>query len=132
MTDFSTPLPLYAPVHIFDDLPAIPPVTYVLNGWPISQTKKLTTFEYRIHWNINIPINSLTLSWRRPLSYRNQSIDFQIKSMDWFLYDNGLSLERVKSHNCPKIFQLISVTLSHINSIIIVHFKSMLFKFPSC
>ena len=49
MTDFSTPLPLYAPVHIFDDLPAIPPVTYVRNGWPISQTKKLTTFEYRIH-----------------------------------------------------------------------------------
>ena len=32
----------------------------------------------------------LTLSWRRPLSYRNQS-----KSMDWFLYDNGLRHERV-------------------------------------
>ena len=32
----------------------------------------------------------LTLSWRRPLSYRNQSIDLQSKSMDWFLYDNGL------------------------------------------
>ena len=30
----------------------------------------------------------LTLSWRRPLSYRNQS-------MDWFLYDNGLRHERV-------------------------------------
>ena len=36
------------------------------------------------------------LSWRRPLSYRNQSIDLQIKSMDWFLYDNGLRHERVK------------------------------------
>ena len=44
ITDFSTPLPLYAPVHIFDDLPhlpttptapSIPPVAYVLNGWPI-------------------------------------------------------------------------------------------------
>ena len=38
----------------------------------------------------------LTLSRRRPLSYRNQSIDLQSKSMDWFLYDNDLRLERVK------------------------------------
>ena len=38
----------------------------------------------------------LTLSRRRPLSYRNQSIDLLCKSMDWFLYDNGLRLERVK------------------------------------
>ena len=27
----------------------------------------------------------LTLSWRRPLSYRNQSIDSLFKSLDWFL-----------------------------------------------
>ena len=39
----------------------------------------------------------LTLSWRRLLSCTNQSIDLQSKSMDWFLYDNGLRLERVKS-----------------------------------
>ena len=38
----------------------------------------------------------LTLSWRRLLSYRNQSIDFLCKSMDWFLYDNDLHHERVK------------------------------------
>ena len=38
----------------------------------------------------------LTLSWRRPLSYRNQSIDLVCKSMGWFLYDNGLRHERVK------------------------------------
>ena len=38
----------------------------------------------------------LTLSWRRPLSYRNQSIDLRYKSMDWFLYDNGFRHERVK------------------------------------
>ena len=38
----------------------------------------------------------LTFSWRRPLSYRNQSSDLQSKSMDWFLYDNGLRHERVK------------------------------------
>ena len=35
--------------------------------------------------------NKLTLSRRRPLSYRNQSID-----IDWFLYYNGLRHERVK------------------------------------
>ena len=39
---------------------------------------------------------SLTLSWRRPLSYRNQSIDLLCKSMDWFLYDNGPRHERDK------------------------------------
>ena len=38
----------------------------------------------------------LTLSWRGSLSYRNQSIDLQSKSMGWFLYDNGLRHERVK------------------------------------
>ena len=38
----------------------------------------------------------LTLSWRRSISYRNQSIDLGSKSMDWFLYDNGLRHERVK------------------------------------
>ena len=39
----------------------------------------------------------LTLSWRGPLSYRNQSIYSLCKSMDWFLYDNGLRDERVNS-----------------------------------
>ena len=34
-------------------------------------------------------VQILPLSWRGPLSYRNQSIDLQRKSMDWFLYDNG-------------------------------------------
>ena len=39
----------------------------------------------------------LTLSWRSPLSYR--------KSMDWFLYDNGLRHERVKLLlSCPYWF----------------------------
>ena len=40
----------------------------------------------------------LILSWRRPLSYRNQSIDLLCKSMDWFLYDNDLRHERVKMY----------------------------------
>ena len=39
----------------------------------------------------------LTLSWRRSLSYRNQSIDLQGKSMDWFIHDNGFRHKRVKA-----------------------------------
>ena len=38
---------------------------------------------------------TLTFSWRRPISYRSQSIDFLRKSMDWFLYDIGLRQERL-------------------------------------
>ena len=70
-------------------------------------------------------LKKLTLSWRRPLSYRNpsidllcksmgwlsyrnQSIDLLCKSMDWFLYDIGPRHERVKQ-TVPKI-----ITLTHI------------------
>ena len=49
----------------------------------------------KLMWNIMHCI-FLTLSWRRPLWYRNQSIDLQSKSVDWFLYDNGLRLKKVK------------------------------------
>ena len=45
---------------------------------------------------LNDAFRSLTHSWRRQLSYGNQSIDLGSKSMDWFLYDNGLHHERVK------------------------------------
>ena len=47
---------------------------------------------------------TLTLSRRRALSYRNQSIDLL---MDWFLYHNGLRLERVNvttNEKCMKVF----------------------------
>ena len=44
-------------------------------------------------------IFSLTLSRRRPISYRNQSIDLQSKSLDWFLYVIGLRRERVTQNN---------------------------------
>ena len=40
--------------------------------------------------------NGVTLSLWRSLSYRNQSIDLQVKSMDWFLYDREIRHERVK------------------------------------
>ena len=53
---------------------------------------KDTTYFGNICWK-----GKLTLSWPRPLSYRNQSTDLLCKSMDWFLYDNGLRHERVKA-----------------------------------
>ena len=40
--------------------------------------------------------NELTLSWRRSLSHRNQSIDLLCKSLDCFLYDRDLCHKRVK------------------------------------
>ena len=42
-----------------------------------------------------LTMSNLTLSWRRSLSYRNQSIDLLCKSVDWFLHDIGLHHERV-------------------------------------
>ena len=40
--------------------------------------------------------STLNLLLWRSLSYRNQSIDLQSRSMDWFLYDRELRHERVK------------------------------------
>ena len=56
--------------------------------------KENSLFSVRKLWSI------LPLSWRRPLSYRNQSIDLRSKSMDWFLYHKGLRHERVKLGKC--------------------------------
>ena len=39
---------------------------------------------------------TLTLSWRRSLSYRNTSIDLPFRLVDWFLYDRDFRHERVK------------------------------------
>ena len=41
-------------------------------------------------WN-----SPLTLSWQRPISCRNQSINLLCKSIDWFLHHNSLHHERV-------------------------------------
>ena len=47
---FFIPLPLCAPVHIFDDSPSIPSVVYVLNGWPIFNQK--TNNNIRISYSL--------------------------------------------------------------------------------
>ena len=54
------------------------------------------------NWTVSSIWKCLTLSWRRPLSYKNQSIDLLCKSVDWFLYDNGLRHERVKKLGLTK------------------------------
>ena len=51
-----------------------------------------------IYWGQIDYENNITLSWRRSLSYRNQLIDLQNKSMDWFLYDRDLCHERVEGY----------------------------------
>ena len=59
----------------------------------------------------------LTLSWRRFLPYRNQSIDLQNKSIDWFLYDRDLCHERLKGLVRHAASNLIYVYLGTIKSI---------------
>ena len=64
--------------------------------------KKISLLETRTFNIILLQVFTpcLTLSWQRPSSYTNQSIDLLWKSMDRFLYDNGLHHERVKKrHN---------------------------------
>ena len=60
----------------------------------------LIFWKYTSHKCLNsdtaILFNSL---WWRSLSYRNQSINSQSNSMDWFLYNRELHHERVK--DCP-------------------------------
>ena len=61
----------------------------------------------------------LTLSWRRPLSYRNQSSELLRKSMHWFLYDNGLRHKRVNGYSYS-IFVVVAVVVLKIPSRILL------------
>ena len=53
---------------------------------------------------------ALTFSWQRSLSYRNQSIALQSKSVDWVLYERNLRHKRV---TCVKIFKENQTILGH-------------------
>ena len=63
-----------------------------------------------VYWCKKLMILPLIFSWPRFLSYRNQSIGVQSKSMDWFLYDRDLRHERVKAvlkyQNHPSISEI--------------------------
>ena len=89
----------------------------------ISQNVSINSW---FHWNLP---NKLILSWRRPLSYRNQSIDLPRKLMDWFLYNNGLCHERVK----PSVhtFYLKWTTLDFLHYLVVKLFI-MGFPFSDC
>ena len=56
----------------------------------------------------NIDLKCFNPSWRRFLTYRNQSIYFQSKSMNWFLRDRDLRHERVKKDLGTSVFLWIS------------------------
>ena len=55
---------------------------------------------YKIVGIPRVVVDEVTLSLRRPLSYRNQSIDLLCNSMDWFLYNRNLRCNRVN----PKMY----------------------------
>ena len=63
--------------------------------------------ELLFEWNASATIcfqtarhtTALNPPWRRPLSYRNQSIELWSKSMDWFPYGNRLRHERANMPN---------------------------------
>ena len=77
-------------------------------GCPVSQNpvrEKYSNIVINLFTITAIPIRlRLTLSWRRPLLYRNPSMDLQSKSMDWFLYDNDLRHERVNPFDATGFF----------------------------
>ena len=58
-------------------------------------------------------ISFLTLSWRWFLSFRNHSIDWQSKSMDWILNDRDLCHKRVKFCNIDCVVWKDSETVVH-------------------
>ena len=68
-------------------------------GW-VAITKFLfmvgTKVSFHHQSNTIFILSTLTLSWRRCLSYRNQSIDLSCKSMGWFLYDRDIRHGRIK------------------------------------
>ena len=66
----------------------------------------------------------LTLSWRRPLSYWNQSINLPCKSMDWFLYDNGFRHERVKILLSSILILFVMLLFAFLHVLVTVLFKS--------
>ena len=65
---------------------------------------------------------NLTFSWRRPLSYKNQSIDLFCKSMDWFLYDNGLCHDKTVKVN-SKTYDITNWETSNYNTLFVQYLK---------
>ena len=82
-------------------------VETTLRIWPFEKKykprfkNKIIFLNFKEYVGLNIFLHFfpiLTLSWRRSLSYRNQSTDLKSKSIDWFLYDKGLRHESIKKN----------------------------------
>ena len=56
-----------------------------------------TSFPSMTILSLQYIIFRLTLSWRRSLSYRNQSIYLQSKSINWFLYIGNPVMKQLKT-----------------------------------
>ena len=69
-------------------------------NWQILWKRAVKTSSLYSYWSIleNFVPYTLTLSWRKALSYKKKSIDLLCKSVDWFLYDRELRHERVKNN----------------------------------
>ena len=63
--------------------------------------------------------------------FLNQKTNSNTRISDSLKYKYSKKNKFFKSHTHPKILLLISVTISHINDIIIVHFESMVLSFPA-
>ena len=78
-----------------------PKITLLYGKFPLFKALPLWIIGRRqVYWEeicMTTITHFLTLSWGRPLSYRNQSIDLLCRSIDWFLYDNGFHHEKVKN-----------------------------------
>ena len=75
---------------------------YLVHSWilcpKLEHLLKMCQTLDQFFWSISCTSKMLLiLSWRRSLSYRNQSIDWLCKSIDWFLYDRNLWHERVNA-----------------------------------
>ena len=82
---------------------------------------------------LNFNKAGLNLSWRRLLSYRNQSIDLPSKSMDWFLYDNELRHENVNviKYYCT-FYSFINLTFLFLEEFLKKCWKNLRDNFSKC
>ena len=81
------------PNHSLTETSELTPENEVWQGRP-----KGHFLQVRKYNETTTSISCLTHSWRGLLLYRNQSVDLHSKSMDWFLYDNGLRHETVNKN----------------------------------
>ena len=81
-------------LNVFDDFVELVPKGLRLIKLSLNIRKTKHTLFHKTFSKDDI---SLTLSWRRSLSYRNQSIDLLSKLVDWSLYDRDFRHKKAKA-----------------------------------